>query len=98
MGNGPAKLDENAVLAIVRKEMETYSKPLPTVIEIVQNGKVNVVTTGVFHHKLPDLIRAAKSEGKNGHRLNIMLVGAAGSGKTTLIHQIAETLELPFLL
>ncbi len=89
-------IDKNEVIAIVKEEMKTFQKPLPTEIKIISGDKVSVVMTGVHHYKLPDLIKAAKSEGKNGNRLNIMLVGAAGSGKTTLIHQVAEALELPF--
>ncbi len=96
MGHGKGEIDESAVIAIVKKEMLSFSKPLPTEIKIISGDKVQVVLTGVHHYKLPELIKAAKSEGKNGNRLNIMLVGAAGSGKTTLIHQVAEALELPF--
>ncbi len=86
---GNTKPDENAVLEIVRREMAAYSKPLPVVVEIKEAGKTRKVE-GLHHYQLPRLIKKAAIG------TNLMLVGPAGSGKTTLAHQMATALEVEF--
>lgn len=89
-GNQKVTIDESAVLEIVQREMKAYSKPLPLEIVIKSGADSKIVKTGLFHEMLPKLIRALATG------CNIMLVGAAGSGKTTLAHQAADSLGVQF--
>lgn len=84
-----AGIDESAVLAIVQKEMATFTKPLPRVVEITDGAEKRKVE-GLHHYLLPSLIKKAAL------KTNLMLVGPAGSGKTTLAHQIAIALGVDF--
>lgn len=51
---------------------------------------VKTVFDRLMHHKTPLLLSAVNAS------VNVMLVGPAGSGKTTAAEQVAEALELPF--
>lgn len=64
-------------------------KLLPQTIEVkLPTGEIKPV--GLQHDKFRELIALASA------RLDTMLVGAAGSGKTTICHSIAGALGLPF--
>lgn len=88
LGAQPATVDESRVLELVKLEVAKIQKPMPTQIEIVGTGEVKDV--GLHHALLPTLVKALSTGA------NIMLVGPAGSGKTTLAHQAAETLGVEF--
>lgn len=81
-----APLDESRIISLIKEHGAT---PQPTRVEITQAGQTRVVEG--LHHK--DLTRVIKAMSAG---CNIMLVGAAGSGKTTIIEQAAEALGLPF--
>ncbi len=82
-------VDESSVVAIVKREMASFEKPLPRVIEITDKHEKRKVE-GLHHYLLPSLIKKASL------KTNLMLVGPAGSGKTTLAHQIAVALGVDF--
>lgn len=54
------------------------------------------INCGIQHAKFPLLLKACHAKLRNGKRLNIMLVGPAGSGKTTAAMTVAKLLNLPF--
>ncbi len=89
MGHGKGEIDRDTVIAIVKEEMKTFQKPLPRVLEITQGSEKRKVE-GLFHYLLPSLIKKAALG------TNLMLVGPAGSGKTTLAHQMAIALGVDF--
>jgi hypothetical protein len=90
LGNQTSVMDYDAVQGMIDKAMSNIKAPLPTEIVIKSDGKETVIPTGLHHKDLPKLIR----ELKTGN--NIMLVGPAGSGKTTLAHQCSEALGVAF--
>lgn len=70
-------------------------KPLlPTTEDVAPTpGREKIITTGTrHHHAFADLLLYCKA------RLNVMLVGPAGSGKTTAANQIAKALSLPVVI
>ncbi len=100
----PAGLDDNAaaLLELLRKlgggisegrvlELihANASRPAHVTIDLTAPG-VNLSGDSVMHHKFPLLAAAVAA------RVNIMLVGPAGSGKTTAAAQVAKALNLPF--
>jgi hypothetical protein len=48
------------------------------------------------HFMFPVLLRAASARMPDGNRLNIFLVGPAGTGKTTAARNLAQHMSLPF--
>jgi cobaltochelatase CobS len=100
----PAGLDDNAaaLLELLRKlgggisearvlEMihQNASRPAHVTINLTAPG-VELSGTALMHYKFPLLAAAVAA------RVNIMLVGPAGSGKTTAAAQVAKALDLPF--
>ena len=83
-----APIDKAAIIAIVESRLNT-----PQVIEIKQLAKP-VVTIKAPHHALPRLIDVLTLYPITARAP--YLVGAAGSGKTTLAEQAAQSLGLPF--
>lgn len=51
---------------------------------------------GTAHTLLPEALRWASSKRRNGLRVNLALVGDAGTGKSTLAEQVAESLGLRY--
>lgn len=74
-----------------RKQIiELIKENIPaTSLKIDFNGKEKKVD-GLHHEKLPLIIKAIQTGA------HVMMVGPAGSGKTTIAHQVAESMELPF--
>lgn len=98
----PAGIDEPAVRALIAAELssdrmaEIIAKHSPVhriKIENTETGETRDV--GMQHAMFPTLLKAAAAR-HDGHRLNIWLTGAAGSGKTTAARKVAEALGLPF--
>lgn len=74
---------------------DEVAKQVRTVeVKIAEMPKVRIETA---HKSFDDiLLEAAQRRGENGIKEGILMVGPAGSGKTTLAEQIANALSLPF--
>ena len=83
LGNG---VSEARVLELIRTNA---SRPAHVELDLTTPA-VNLSTMTVMHHKFP-LLAAAVAAG-----VNVMLVGPAGSGKTTAAVKAAEMLNIPF--
>lgn len=83
---GP-KVDREEVEGIVRDTVATLS--LPTVVKVDRQGEV-VEVEGTTHAALADVLTALAS-GEH-----VMMVGPAGTGKSTIAHQCANALERAF--
>jgi len=79
------------VRRIVRDEMPLASirGSKTRVIKIQQGDEEPRVIEGIVHKKFDRVLKMATRD-------NVMLVGGAGSGKTTIARQVANALKLPF--
>ena len=83
-GDGKAGgTDEKRVIELIKE----YS--ISTKIEIKHNGEEREIPE-VSHKQLPDILKAVSCG------CNVMMVGPAGSGKTTIANQIAKALGVGF--
>lgn len=83
-------MDEAAVEKIVDAKVAEARLPRP--IEIRQQGKDAVVIEDTVHAKFEEVLDLITNEG----HVNVMLVGPAGTGKTTLAKSISKALGLQF--
>lgn len=67
--------------------------PRPLAITI---NNAPTVTFDTAHAKLATLIRALSVRKSNGRRINVLMVGPSGTGKTHAAEQAAEALKLPY--
>lgn len=82
-------IDAEQVREIVKAEMKSIVVPEKTiVIDATTNERKEI--NGVTHEAFEKVLKLSQI------RANILLVGAAGCGKTKLAEQIAEALTLPF--
>jgi hypothetical protein len=79
-------ISESRVLELIR---DNASRPAHVTIDLTAPG-VELNGTALMHHKFPLLAAAVAA------RVNVMLVGPAGSGKTTAVEKVAQALNLPF--
>ena len=86
-----AKSDTNAVdEAMVRKiVLDELKGKIPLVIEMPQ-GDDTKAAPELAHKEYPTIFKAVAVG------LNVMLIGPAGSGKTTIAEQVADALKIPF--
>ena len=82
-GDKEAATDEKRVIELIKEHS------LSTKIEFTYND-VKKDLPELHHSQLPEVAKAV------GCECNVMLVGPAGSGKTTLAAQIAKMFDLPF--
>jgi energy-coupling factor transporter ATP-binding protein EcfA2 len=83
----PATLDPEQVRAIVSEEVGRLA-PRRVIIEAPQ--PVELAPGDHLHPMFEKVLRLCRAG------LNVMLVGPAGSGKTTLAAQVAKAMQLPF--
>lgn len=79
-------VSEERVLELIQSH---GGRPAHVTIDLTAPG-VNLSGDAVMHHKFPLLAAAVAA------RVNVMLVGPAGSGKTTAGHKLAQALGLKF--
>ena len=94
------RLDDKAkeqIRALARSEAETTTKALlpPREIAIKPASAEASFNLGLQHEKFEILLRACAAK-VNGQRLNILLTGPTGSGKTTAAMNVAKALGLAF--
>ncbi|MBE3098152.1 MAG: AAA family ATPase [Planctomycetes bacterium] len=82
-------IDEPAVRRIVDEKVAEARLPRPIEVHLDDGRKVTL--EGRVHFQFQALMEFVQE----GHR-NILMVGPAGSGKTTLAKSMAEALQLPF--
>jgi hypothetical protein len=82
-------LDEDRVLDLFEQAMAQYKPPADKLEVTLPNGTVNTVN-GFRHAAFEPLMRLVQS------RLDTLIYGDAGGGKTTLVMQVAEALGLPY--
>jgi hypothetical protein len=74
---------------------DEVAKQVRTVeVKVAEMPKVKIDSAHMAFEDV--LLEAAQRRGENGIKEGILLVGPAGSGKTTLAEQIANALSLPF--
>lgn len=83
-------IDPEQVREIVQEEIKKVF--IPQIIHVSTEGKEDFKDMGIQHKDFEVLLKLASG------RLDAMLVGPAGSGKTTLCHNISDALELPFYM
>jgi hypothetical protein len=79
-------LSEERVLELIRANA---ARPAHVTIDLTAPG-INLSGEAIMHHKFPLLAAAVAA------RVNVMLVGPAGSGKTTAVEKVAKALGLQF--
>ena len=79
-------MDEGKVIDLIRQH---GGRPAHVTLDLTSSHRT-FSGEGMMHHKFP-LLAAAVSAG-----VNVMMVGPAGSGKTTAAKKVAEALGLPF--
>ena len=87
MDKAPARMDESAIRALVASEVAT-AMPRTVRVEIVNADKV--IKTEGQHYLFPLVVKLISAG------VPVMLCGPAGSGKTTLAHNVARVLEKQF--
>lgn len=87
-GKLSAGLDENRVKQLINEQIK--SALLPTVVTVENKKTGTSKNVGLTHERFEDIVKLVND------RLDLFLVGAAGSGKTTVCEQVAEALDLPF--
>ena len=81
-----ATLDEKRVVELIQQH---GGRPAHVTIDLV-SPTVSLSGEAVMHYKFPLLAAAVAA------RVNVLLVGPAGSGKTTAVEKAAKALGLPF--
>lgn len=79
-------LDEGRVVELIKQHAAG-----PATVKInITTPEREVKFEGAMHHQFPKLLAAV------AQRVNVMMVGPAGSGKTTAAQKVAKALGLPF--
>jgi cobaltochelatase CobS len=68
----------------------------PRRIEVFDTSTSTALDLGIQHEMFPRLLRACQARNSDGNRLNILLSGPAGTGKTTAARAVATALSLDF--
>lgn len=87
LANTPKSIDEAQIIALIEK----HARPVYRVV-LEEKGKEPrpLPDDEARHEVFPDVLTSVSAG------VNVMLVGPAGSGKTTIAEQVAKALEIPF--
>jgi energy-coupling factor transporter ATP-binding protein EcfA2 len=88
-------MDEAKVRAIVN---EAVAGIKPHRIEVKHHDKPAIVVDGLVHPQFERIVNYLSARGPNGYQANILLVGPAGCGKSTLINQVGKALNTETLI
>lgn len=96
-----AGMSDRALRALIREiakqEAEDRLKPVMQTVVVVERAGVQRSATGdLTHPQFPNLARAVVCRDFSGNRLNVLLVGPTGTGKSFACKQLADALGLPF--
>jgi MoxR-like ATPase len=94
-GAGSAPLDEGRVVELIRKHAAPAETVTRHVIEVHQPSGDPIVIDDA-HPRTAPLIQALRAGQESGRRVNVLLVGPAGSGKTHAAGAAADALGVPF--
>ncbi len=87
-------LDETAINKLLDAKLAKHFKETRVIVE--DKAKATIKDMGIQHAMFPKLLAMVQMRKPNGTRANVMLVGPAGSGKTTAAENVAKALELPY--
>lgn len=92
------RADFNEVLDDYDKKFSAlkFDKPKPLSVDITQGDVTVGNIDGVTHYQLPTLLRLCAIKDARGNRMNILMKGDMGGGKSTAAKQVAEALGLSF--
>lgn len=91
-------MDLDSIRALAEQKINDAVRNLmtPTIISVQQAPDQEPIPVGSVHKAFPMLLQAMSARSRSGRRLNICLVGPAGTGKSTAAEQAATALGLPF--
>ena len=82
-----AELDENRVIKLIHD----HAPKAPVIkIDLTKKNGEKVEVEGLQHEVFEDVLLAVSC------KLNVLVVGPAGSGKTTMAEMVAKSLDVPF--
>ena len=87
-------LDETAINKLLDAKLSKHFKETRVIVE--DKAKETIKDMGIQHALFPKLLAMVQMRKPNGTRANVMLVGPAGSGKTTAAENVAKALELEY--
>ena len=85
------KLDKAEVIRLIKENTKT---PAHTIV--VKRPDMPAIDLGRQHRQFEELMLCCNARTKDGQRLNVWLVGAAGTGKTSAAANVAKALGLKF--
>jgi hypothetical protein len=86
-------INEARVIELIR-EHAPKPRQHEIVVTVPETGERRNI--GTQHRQFETLLRACAARDHAGNRLNVLLVGTAGSGKTTAAEMVSKALGLPF--
>lgn len=87
-------LDESAINKLIDRKLQDQIKT--TIVQVENKAAQTIKDMGIQHAMFPKLLAMVQMRKPNGTRANVMLVGPAGSGKTTAAENVAKALEFEY--
>lgn len=97
-GGNAAIIDWQRIREIAREEIHLRLNPVikPVVIVDKGDGTTRQLDADLVHPQFENLVRAVACRDFTGQRLNVLLVGPTGTGKSYACRQVAKLLDLSF--
>lgn len=89
--NGKLSAHENSVMEAVTSRIAELTLPRETILSVVDEP--DEVELGHTHHKFDALLRRCRTFIEKGKRMNTLMTGEAGSGKTFAAEQVFNALR-----